>query len=224
MSLPIVTLDGPAGVGKTTLARELAGLLGVAYLDSGAMFRSLALALGPEWENMDARGLAARCADFHFSLAGSGHDSRICLNGRPVGEEIRTEEVGMRAARLGTSPVVRDCLKAAQRAMGASAPLVAEGRDMGTVVYPDARFKFFLEASPRTRARRRLGELLARGERVTEAELAARIAERDRMDRERPIAPLVAAPDALVVPTDGLDVAGVLQKLHGHVLDNGGLS
>lgn len=133
--LPIITLDGPAGVGKSTLAKRLATILGIPYLDTGAMFRTIALRLGPGAEALPEDELRARCKAFRFKLQGGGEHSVLLCNGVPVGPEIRTEEVGRLASRLATSTVVRDCLKEAQRSLGESG-LVAEGRDMGTVVFP----------------------------------------------------------------------------------------
>ena len=144
--LPIITLDGPAGVGKSTLAKQVASILHIAYLDTGAMFRTLALRLGPDAAKLPDEELRERCRGFRFRLEGAGEKSVLLCNGEPVGDEIRTEEVGRLASRLATSPIVRDALKSAQRALGESTSLVAEGRDMGTVVFPAARFKFFLDA------------------------------------------------------------------------------
>ena len=133
--LPIITLDGPAGVGKSTSPSASPTILGIPYLDTGAMFRTIALRLGPGAEALPEDELRARCKAFRFKLQGGGEHSVLLCNGVPVGPEIRTEEVGRLASRLATSTVVRDCLKEAQRSLGESG-LVAEGRDMGTVVFP----------------------------------------------------------------------------------------
>ena len=212
----IVTLDGPAGAGKSTIARKLAAALGIPYLDSGAMFRRVALALRGNADIGD-RALREICAGLHFALSGEKGESRLLCNGAPVGDEIRTEEAGLWASRVAGHPVVREVLKQAQRAMGARSSLVAEGRDMGTVVFPDAPCKFFLDAGPEVRARRRLHEMEARGERHTLAALAAGIRERDARDRERALAPLRPADDALIVDTSELDPDGVLAVLTAHV-------
>lgn len=210
--LPIITLDGPAGVGKSTLAKRLATILGIPYLDTGAMFRTIALRLGPGAETLPEDELRARCNAFRFKLQGGGEGSVLLCNDVPVGCEIRTEEVGRLASRLATSTVVRDYLKEAQRSLGESG-LVAEGRDMGTVVFPTARFKFFLDARPEVRGMRRFEELQAKGEPADLAQITEMIRQRDDMDRNRAVAPLKPAADAVIVDTSDLDIDGVLKVL-----------
>ena len=210
--LPIITLDGPAGVGKSTLAKRLATILGIPYLDTGAMFRTIALRLGPGAETLPEDELRARCNAFRFKLQGGGEGSVLLCNDVPVGREIRTEEVGRLASRLATSTVVRDYLKEAQRSRGESG-LVAEGRDMGTVVFPTARFKFFLDARPEVRGMRRFEELQAKGEPADLAQITEMIRQRDDMDRNRAVAPLKPAADAVIVDTSDLDIDGVLKVL-----------
>jgi len=212
----IVTLDGPAGVGKSTLARKLAAALGIPYLDTGAMFRRLALELHGN-SAIGTHTLRNIFAGLRFALHTEQGESRLLCNGVAVGDEIRTEEVGLWAAQIAGNPLVRDMLKEAQRAVGAHSSLVVEGRDMGTEVFPDARCKFFLDACPEVRAKRRLRELNMRGENHNLAELVAKIRERDAMDRERAIAPLRPADDAVCIDTSNLDVEGVLTVLMTHV-------
>lgn len=209
----IVTIDGPAGVGKSTMAKQLARELGIPYLDTGAMFRAVAWKLGNgSWEWEESR-LDAELASFDFALSGTGEDSVLSLNGVAIGDEIRTEEVGMWASNVATLPVVRAFLKKAQQSLGARFSLVAEGRDMGTVIFPSAPHKFFLDATVEERARRRFRQLQELGKPADEAELRDQIAKRDHQDRNRAVAPLRPADDALVVDTTTLTKPQVFDAL-----------
>jgi cytidylate kinase len=221
-TLPVVTLDGPAGVGKTTLARRMAESLGLAYLDTGAMFRCLALKLGPGAEALPEEDLRARCAQYAFRLSGTGRGSTLFCNETPVRGEVRTEAVGMLAARIAAVPGGRVARRGPRRRWGAAPPGGAEGRDMGTVVFPDARFKFFLDAAPEVRAVRRLRDLENRGQSADLNSLTDQIRRRDAMDRNRAVAPLRPAQDALLVDTSHLDIEGVLGVMLHHIDVHGG--
>lgn len=213
----IVTLDGPAGVGKSTLARLLAQKLDIPFLDTGAMFRSIALFLGEEALEMDDAVLKEKLAPLSYGLAGAGPDSILLFNGKPLGNEIRNEKIGALASKLATNPTVREFLKQKQQEIGANYSLVAEGRDMGTVIFPDARCKFFLDAEPAIRAGRRMKQLAEQGVQADVSELEAQIRKRDEQDRNRAIAPLKAAKDAVTVDTSSLDQDEVLAELWRHV-------
>lgn len=221
--LPIITLDGPAGVGKSTLARRLSATLGIPCLNTGAMFRTLALRLGPDAAALPAEELRARCDACVFTLEGAGEDTRLVCNGEPVGAEIATEEAGKMASRLAVSVPVRESLKNAQRRLGAASPLVAEGRDMGTAIFPQARFKFFVDAEADVRARRRYAELTAKGENVTLDAIARDIRERDENDRNRSVAPLRQAEDATLVDTSRRTVDEALAFILADIQRKGGL-
>lgn len=213
----IVTLDGPAGVGKTTQARRLAQSLGLAYLDTGAMFRFLALKLGPSATMLPEKELIMLCDAWRFSLSGVGTATVLACDGHPIGDEIRTEEVALLASRIAAVPVVRNILRTAQQAIGRTFSLVAEGRDMGTVVFPAARFKFFLDAAAEVRALRRLRDLEARGEKTDLASLTEQIRQRDSQDRNRAVAPLRPADDAMIIDTSDLSVDAVLSRMLEHI-------
>lgn len=225
----IVTIDGPAGVGKSTIARRVAKELNVAYLDTGAMFRTVALhlsrqgALGtsPDFDPglVKEETLERIFKECTFSLEGAGDATRLLCNGVLVGDEIRSEEAGMKAALAAKIPMVRERLKQVQQSLGANFSLVAEGRDMGTVIFPSAQCKLFLVADPRIRARRRMLQLGQMGLESDLEELVKQIQERDEQDRNRAIAPLMPADDAHTIDTSYLDADQVLDQVMQYVRD-----
>jgi cytidylate kinase len=217
----IVTLDGPAGVGKTTIARQLADRLGIAYLDTGAMFRSVALFFGEgSWEK-PVDELVPELNRLDFDLEGEGRHSELLLNGYPLSPDIRSEEVGLWASHLGRIPVVRDFLRRNQQAIGRIISLVAEGRDMGSVVFPTARHKFFMDASIDVRAKRRHAQLKAMGMEENLERIRAQIRIRDDQDRNRVVAPLKPAQDAVIIDTSALDAERVLERIVEHIKEKG---
>jgi CMP/dCMP kinase len=190
----VVAIDGPAGAGKSTIARGLAERLGFTYIDTGAMYRAVALwALrqGVDWGDMHRLEQLAEAAELELS------PGRIRLNGEDVTEAIREAEVSSGASKVAVIPGVRRAMVAKQRAMGERASVVMEGRDIGTVVFPEAEVKIYLDADPEERVRRRLQEVRAKGEAIAEEALAAQMEERDRRDSTRADAPLAQAPDAV---------------------------
>jgi cytidylate kinase len=206
----LVTIDGPAGAGKSTLAVRVAEELGVPCLDTGAMFRTLALELArsgfdPTRPAPGISELERAFAACTFSLQGRGASSRLLCRGRPVGDEIRAERAGMAAAVVAALPEVREFMKKAQRQLGEMYSLVAEGRDMGTVIFPEASCKIYLNASVRVRAGRRLEQLRSSGSDADLRELEESIRERDGRDEGRAVAPLRPADDAHIVDTTGMD-------------------
>jgi cytidylate kinase len=202
----LVAIDGPAGAGKSTLARELARELGFVYLDSGAMYRCVAL-LSLQAPAEEPATLA-RAADIELVATSAGAPARVILNGRDVTEEIRAPEVSEAASVVAADPGVREALVAKQRSLIAAGDWVAEGRDIGTVVAPDAALKVFLTADPLERARRRAAELGADAETVL-----AEQALRDERDRTRAHSPLRPAPGAVTLDTTGLGVQEVVERI-----------
>jgi cytidylate kinase len=218
LAAPVVTIDGPSGSGKGTVSRLLAQRTGWHLLDSGALYRLVALAgvsAGLQ-ANDDAghAGLAERM-EVVFAADPLGEE-RIMLNGREVSAQVRSEAAGAGASRVAAWPPVRAALLARQRSFARPPGLVADGRDMGTVVFPDARLKIFLTASPEERARRRYNQLKEKDSGVSLAALSLEIAERDRRDSTRSVAPLVAAADAIVLDSTAMNAAEVADEIFAH--------
>jgi cytidylate kinase len=209
-----IAIDGPAGSGKSSVARRIAGVLEYLYLDSGAMYRALALkALQRRVPFDDETQLEKLAADTHIELkpptleqerAGSKND--VFLDGTDVTDAIRTGEVAQAASRLATIAGVRHVLVAEQQRAGAGGGVVMEGRDIGTVVFPNAELKIFLDASPEVRAERRWKEHQEKGDDLTVFQVLEEVRERDKRDRERKVSPLVRAADAVIVDNTAMDV------------------
>ncbi len=216
-NLQIVTIDGPSGVGKSTVSRKLAALLDFTYLDTGAMYRAVAYGCkqaGVQVE--DEAAVESLLLEMKIDLlppASPGDDVRVVLDDKEIGPLLRTPEMGMLASKVSALAVVRRKLTLMQQAMGKAGKLVAEGRDTGTVVFPQAAWKFYLDASSEERARRRVDQLRGRGEEVVEVEVLAQLIQRDRDDSERTIAPLKAAADAIRINSDNLNADEVVAKM-----------
>jgi cytidylate kinase len=213
----IVTIDGPSGVGKSTLSRKVAAALGYTYLDTGAMYRAVGLRLQQlQIDLADEQAVASTLIDMDLQLFPAEQedgDVGVVVNGQDVSSAIRTPEAGMLASRVSAVPAVRKRLTEMQQALGQKGRIVAEGRDTGTVVFPDARWKFYLEADIGERARRRVAQLRSSGQEVDCQELLAMIAKRDQDDQERTLAPLQKADDALSIDTTSLDIDEVCTKM-----------
>ena len=213
--VPVIAIDGPSGSGKGTIARQVAARLGYHLLDSGALYRLVALA-GRDAGIADEAGLAALATRIGI---GFGDDAagaeRILLDGRDVTAAVRLETTGAMASKVAALPAVRRALLARQHGFRRLPGLVADGRDMGTVVFADAPLKVFLTASPEERAQRRHNQLIDKGNADSLAALSRDIAERDARDSTRAVAPLKPAPDAVVIDTTGIAVADIV----GQVLD-----
>ncbi|KAA8670149.1 (d)CMP kinase [Vibrio gigantis] len=210
---PVITVDGPSGAGKGTLCMLLADKLGFHLLDSGAIYRVLALAAihhGVDTESEDALVPLATHLDVQFIA--EGDLVKVILEGEDVSGELRKEETGMAASKVAALPRVREALLRRQRAFSAAPGLVADGRDMGTVVFLEAEAKIFLDASAEERASRRLKQLQQKGLDVKFDDLLSEIQERDDRDRNRPVAPLRPAEDALVLDSTSMNIEQVVEK------------
>jgi cytidylate kinase len=209
-----IAIDGPAGSGKSSVARRVASILGYLYMDSGAMYRAVALkSLRKKLSLGDDRALSAIARETHIELRrptpeqeAAGAKNRVFLDGAEVTEEIRTQEVAQAASRLATVQEVREILVAEQQRAGAGGGIVMEGRDIGTVVFPAAELKIFLEATPEVRAERRWKEHLEKGDHITLEEVVKEVYDRDQRDRERKVSPLVRAADAVLVDNTSMGI------------------
>ncbi|HYP14322.1 MAG TPA: (d)CMP kinase [Bryobacteraceae bacterium] len=204
----VIAIDGPAGAGKSTIARSISAKLGFVHIDSGAMYRAVALwalRAGVALDDMHRLEQLAREASISFPAGGD----QVFLNGEDVTSAIRGPEVSAAASKVSAVGAVRRALVEKQREMGELSNVVMEGRDIGSVVFPEARVKIYLDAKPITRAERRTRELLAKGQAADAASTATAMQERDHRDRTRAEAPLVQAPDAVYVDSDGLSLEEV---------------
>jgi len=214
--VPVLTVDGPGGSGKGTVSRSVAAQRGWHFLDSGALYRLLTLAADSHGVRLDDEaGLAALALalDVRFEGGDAVKEPAVVLDGRNVSDAIRTEVCGNNASRVAALPDVREALLARQRAFRRSPGLVADGRDMGTVVFADAQAKVFLEASPEERARRRHKQLNDKGIDASLTRLVEEIAERDARDRARAVSPLKPAEDAVVIDTTALSIEAVVARV-----------
>ena len=219
--IPVIAIDGPSGSGKGTIARRVADALGWHLLDSGALYRLVALAAGRKGVALDdARGVAevASALDVRFDSDEVGSEL-IILEGDDVTLEVRTEEAGAGASQVAAIPEVRQALTDRQRAFQRPPGLVADGRDMGSHIFPDAQLKIFLTASAEERARRRHKQLKDKGLDVSLAALSRDIEDRDRRDSERSVAPLKPAEDARILDSSGQSIEAVTQTVLDWVAD-----
>lgn len=217
----IIAIDGPSGVGKSTLSKVLSHELGYLNLDTGAMYRAVALAASRQGVAAnDHEALRQICADIVITFTRTEGEERVLLNGEDVSSEIRSPEISLLTAAVAACPDVRQAMVARQRELGAGGGVVLEGRDIGTVVFPQADVKFFLKASPEVRGQRRFLELQSKGVNVDLARTIAEVEARDTADISRSTSPLLQAEDAILIDTTELDISQVLARMFAAVADH----
>ena len=215
-TIPVLTIDGPSGSGKGTISALVAKRLGWRLLDSGALYRAVGYAAGAAGLDLSDVDAVTRCAEgtkIRFRAAEDGGETRVLVNGHDATDELRTETAGAAASAIASMPSVREALVALQLGFRKSPGLVADGRDMGTVIFPDAAFKVFLTASAVERAKRRYKQLKEKGLSVTLTSLQREIEARDHRDASRSVAPLRPADDAVLVDTTGMPIDEVVAKV-----------
>jgi CMP/dCMP kinase len=214
--VPVLTIDGPSGSGKGTISRLVAEHLSWRLLDSGALYRAVGYAAGMAGLDLSDAEAVTRCAEatkIQFRAAPDDGETRVIVNGHDATDELRTETAGAAASAIASFPSVRQALVALQLSFRKSPGLVADGRDMGTVIFPDAPFKVFLTASAAERAKRRYKQLKEKGLSVTLTSLQSEIEARDARDASRAVAPLKPARDAVLVDTTGMGIEDVVAKV-----------
>ena len=210
----VITIDGPAGSGKSTVAKILAKKLGYTYLDTGAMYRAVALLVKEKGISLEDRSLLKKvCESMKIRFVYQGEEQKLFLEERDISEEIRTSEIDLLSSDVSSIREVRDVMTALQRKIAENHNLVAEGRDMGTVVFPNARIKFFLTASFDTRVMRRYTERKNKGEDISLERIKEELAKRDAQDQSRSLAPLKPAEDAVIIDTSQLSNNEVVDKM-----------
>ncbi len=213
-SKTIITIDGPAGAGKSTVSKQLAKRLGYLYLDTGAMYRAVAVRVREEGlDPNDETALEKLCQGLEISFQQAGEKQRVICQGNDVTEQIREPEIGWFASVVSTKEPVRRAMVDLQRKIGQMGGIVAEGRDTGTVVFPEAPFKFYLDAQPMERVRRRHQELLAKGVQVAMGEVRKEVEMRDQQDTSRELAPLRPAPGAHLIDSTELEVSEIIEQM-----------
>jgi cytidylate kinase len=210
----IITIDGPAGSGKSTVSRLLATRLKVLYLDTGAMYRAVALQAKRKGVDLkDKEKISRLCRDLDLQFKTLDGATRLFVGAEDISAAIRSPEMDMLSSAISAIKEVREAMTLLQRKMAKQGGVVAEGRDMGTVVFPDADYKFFVNADPEVRAGRRYRERLERGEAVSRGEVEKELRKRDAQDMTRALAPLVPAKDAIIIDTTNLTVEEVVEKM-----------
>lgn len=218
----IITIDGPAGSGKSTVSRMIAEVLQFFYLDTGAMYRAVALQAKREGvDYSDKKRLERLCKDLDLNFWMDGSHNKLSMGEEDVTSAIRSPEMDMLSSKISAVKEVREAMKALQRKIGRKGRMVAEGRDMGTVVFPDAAYKFFITATPKIRAERRFNERQSRGEAVSMAEVSRELRQRDEQDTKRDIAPLKPAEDAKVIDSTDLNQKEVVELILSMINDGG---
>ena len=218
----IITVDGPSGAGKGTLCYALAEKLGFDFLDSGAIYRITALDALKKQVNLENEDAVAEVGrNLNVQFVPDNGEVNVILDGENVGDQIRTAEAGQNASKVAAFPKVREALLQRQRNFACEKGLVADGRDMGTIVFPEAQVKLFLDASAEERAKRRVKQLQLKGFNANFEQILGEIKERDYRDRNRAVAPLVPAKDALVLDSTHLSISEVINQALGYISSKG---